>query len=140
MANNQMPHNLDAEAALLGCILIDGDAQAEILEPLREEDFYQESHREILRAMKAVFNKRKPIDLVTLTDELDRDGSLSRAGGVQYITDLSQLAPSAANYRQYFDIVRRDSVNRSLIRAARDVIENSMKSAFGRLRYTGRLA
>ncbi len=131
MANNQMPHNLDAEAALLGCILIDGDVQADILEALREDDFYQESHREILRAMKAVFGKRKPIDLVTLTDELDRDGSLSRAGGLQYITDLSQLAPSAANYKQYFDIVRRDSVNRSLIRAARDVIDNSMKSADG---------
>ena len=51
MATNQMPHNLDAEAALLGCILIDGDIQSELLERLRGDDFYQESHKEILAAM-----------------------------------------------------------------------------------------
>ena len=51
MANNQMPHNLDAEAALLGCILIDGTIQSELLESLKEDEFYQESHRAILIAM-----------------------------------------------------------------------------------------
>ena len=127
MAINQMPHNLDAEAALLGCILLDGDIQSELLEQLREEDFYQESHREILSAMKAVYGARKPVDLVTLTDELDREGKLEHAGGVAYITELAQVTPSAANYKQYYEILRRDSVNRSLIRAAKGIIENSMK-------------
>ncbi len=128
MATNQMPHNLDAEAALLGCILIDEEIQSEVLDALSAEDFYQESHREIFLAMKAVYGGRMPVDLVTLTDRLEHDGKLERAGGVQYITELSQLAPSAANYKQYLEIVRRDSVNRTLIRAARDIIENSMKS------------
>lgn len=127
MAVNQMPHNLDAEAALLGCILIDGDIQSELLETLRPEDFYQESHQEILSAMKAVYGSRKPVDLVTLTDRLDRDAKLDRAGGLSYITELAQLTPSAANYKQYVEIVRRDAVNRALIRAARDIIENSME-------------
>ncbi len=127
MAINQMPHNIDAEQALLGCMLIDADVQSELLESLREEDFYQESHREILAAMRAIYAARMTIDLVTLTDRLQRDGKLERAGGLQYITELAQITLSAANYRQYFDIIRRDSVNRALIRAARDIIENSMK-------------
>ncbi len=127
MAINQMPHNLDAEAALLGCILIDSEIQSELLESLRDEDFYQESHKEILSAMKAVYGGRKPIDVVTLTDQLERDGKLERAGGIAYITELAQITPSAANFKHYFEIIRRDSTNRTLIRASKEIIENSMK-------------
>jgi replicative DNA helicase len=128
MAANQMPHNLDAEAALLGCILIDESIQSELLETLKEDEFYQESHRIVLGAMREVYGARKPVDLVTLTDRLVRDGTLERAGGLRGVSELAELTPSAANYKQYFEIVRRDSVNRSLIRAAKDIIENSMKS------------
>ncbi len=128
MANNQMPHNLDAEAALLGCILLDEAVQSELLESLRSEEFYQESHRLILEAMKRIFADRKTVDVVTLTDQLERDGTLERAGGLQAVTDLASDTPSAANYRQYLAIVRRDAVNRALIRAARDITENSMRS------------
>lgn len=127
MAVNQMPHNLDAEAALLGCILIDAAIQSELLESLKEDEFYQESHRVILAAMKEVYGERKPVDVVTLTDRLERNGTLEQAGGLLHITELAELTPSAANYKQYFEIVRRDAVNRSLIRAAKDIIENSMK-------------
>lgn len=127
MATNQMPHNTDAEAALLGCIIIDGDIQSDVLETLREEDFYSEQHREILTAMKTVYGGRKPVDVVTLTDCLERSGKLERAGGLAYLTELAQIVPSAANYKQYLDILRRDSINRALIRAAKGIIENSMK-------------
>ena len=68
---NVMPNNLEAEQAVLGCLLIDNDTQTEILDKLTEEDFYQESHKLIIGAMKAVFNARKPVDLVTLADELE---------------------------------------------------------------------
>ncbi len=128
MPNNQMPHNIDAERALLGCILLDESVQSELLETLREEEFYEEGHRLILTAMKEVYTGRKTVDLVTLTDRLDRNGTLERAGGLQAITELSYLTPSASNYKQYLEIVRRDAVNRSLIRAAKDIIDNSMKS------------
>ena len=80
MANNQMPHNLEAEAALLGCIIIDGDIQSELLETLKEDDFYQESDRLVFEAMKKVYGARKPVDVVTLTDMLEREGTLERAG------------------------------------------------------------
>ncbi len=128
MPSNQMPHNLDAETALLGCILIDESIQSDVLEVLKEEDFYQESHREIVTAMKAIYASRRPVDLITLNDRLERDGKIGQIGGLAYITELSQAVPSAANYREYLAIVRRDSVNRALIRAAKGVIENSAKS------------
>lgn len=125
--NHQLPHNIDAEAALLGCLIIDADVQGDILESLREEDFYQESHRLILNAMKEIFASRKTVDTVTLTDRLRNNGTLERAGGLQTIIDLVDNTPSAANYKEYLAIVRRDAVNRSLIRAAKDIIENSQK-------------
>ena len=131
MAKEQltMPYNRDAEMALLGCLLIDNEIAAEIVERLSADDFYQESHQIIQRAMLAVFNQRKPIDLVTVSDYLDSKGELSKAGGIAYLTELAQITPSAANYRSYFDIVSRDSIKRKLIRAGRKIIEDSMQSA-----------
>ena len=128
---NTMPYNRDAEMALLGCLLIDSDIASELVEKLTEDDFYQESHKFILRAMKKVFDSRKPIDLVTVADELDGEGALEKAGGIVYLTDLTGLTPSAANYKSYYEIVTRDSTNRKLIRAARKIIEASMEAPDG---------
>ena len=127
-----MPHNLEAESALLGCIIIDGDIQSELLESLKDEDFYQESNRLVFDAMRKVYGGRKPVDIVTLTDMLEREGTLERAGGLQRITELAELTPSAANYKQYFEIVRRDAIRRSLIRAANGIIEVSTKGTEAR--------
>ena len=126
--NNVMPNNLEAEQALLGCMLIDNVTLAEILEQLDDKDFYQESHRYILSAMKIVFAERKPVDIVTLCDRLESEGNLEKAGGITYVTELAQLTPSAANYRYYFDIVKRDGINRSLIRAAGEIEEFARNS------------
>ncbi len=130
MANETttMPYNRDAEMALLGCMLIDSDIASEIIDKLKEVDFYQESHKSVLGAMKRVFDNRKPIDIVTVSDELESEGALEKAGGIMYLTELTQITPSAANYKSYFEIVTRDSMNRKLIRASRQIIETSMKS------------
>ena len=128
MANETitMPYNRDAEMALLGCMLIDNEIAVDIVDKLGEDDFYQESHKIILRAMQRVFNDRKPVDLVTVSDELETDGSLEKAGGIVYLTELTQITPSAANYKSYYEIISRDSVNRKLIRASRKIIETAM--------------
>ncbi len=126
---NVMPNNLDAEQALLGCMLIDNEILAEVLDGLKKEDFYQESHQYIISAIKMNFAERKPLDIITLTDRLENDGNLEKAGGISYITELAQITPSAANYKYYLEIVKRDSVNRSLIRAAREIVEFSQKSS-----------
>lgn len=107
----------------MGCMLIDNEILSEILEQLDKNDFYHESHQYILSAMKMVFAERKPVDIVTLCDRLDGDNNLEKAGGISYVSELAQITPSAANYKYYFDIVKRDSVNRSLIRASRDIID-----------------
>lgn len=124
----KMPNSLDAEQALLGCLLIDNELQAEVLDELSEEDFYQDSHKYIYNAMRKTFIGRKPVDLVTLSDVLDKAGELERAGGIAYLTELAQVTPSAANYKYYLEIVKRDSTNRKLIRAAESIIENCYKS------------
>ncbi len=125
---NVMPNNLDAEQALLGCMLIDNEILADVLDGLSKEDFYQESHQYIISAIKMNFAERKPLDIITLADRLESDGNLEKAGGISYITELAQITPSAANYKYYLDIVKRDSVNRNLIRAARDIAEFSKSS------------
>lgn len=125
---NTMPNNLDAEMALLGCIMIDNEILPDILERLAEEDFYVDAHKYVIFAIKKVFNDKKPIDMVTLSDELTVEGNLEKAGGVPYLAELIQFTPSSANYKHYFDIIKRDSLNRKLIRAAKSIIENSMKS------------
>lgn len=126
--NNVLPNNLDAEQALLGCMLIDNQILADVLEKLSEDDFYQESHRYILSAMKLVYLEHKPLDLVTLADRLEIEGNLEKSGGLTYLTELTQVTPSSANYNYYFDIIRRDSVNRKLIRASREIIKFAQSS------------
>ena len=128
---NVLPNNLEAEQSLLGCMLIDNDVLAEIVDKLTDADFYHESHQLIMAAIRKIFNLRKPADLVTLTDCLEKDGNLAKVGGIDYITDLVSKIPSSANYKQYFEIVKRDSTNRQLIRASRNIIENSMNSSDG---------
>ena len=130
-AINTMPYNRDAEMALLGCFLLDNDIVSELVEKLSEDDFYIESHKYIFRAVKNVFAARKPVDIVTVSDELDGKGELEKAGGIVYLTELAQITPSAANYKSYHDIVERDSMNRRLIRASRKIIETSMDSTDG---------
>ncbi len=123
---NTMPYNRDAEMALLGCLLIDNEIASDIVEKLSEDDFYLDTHKYILHAMQKVFNDRKPVDFVTVSDELESEGTLEKAGGIMYLTEIAQIMPSAANYKSYQEIIQRDSVNRKLIRASRKIIETSM--------------
>lgn len=125
---NIMPHNLEAEQSILGCIMIDNEIAADVLSVLSEEDFYQDSHKYIINAFKAVYNARQPIDLVTVSDKLEAGGELEKVGGISYLTELVQITPSAANYQYYLDIVKRDSTNRKLIRAAREITDYAKKS------------
>ena len=88
--NNVLPNNLEAEQALLGCMLIDNMILADVLEKLVEDDFYQESHQFILSAMKQVYFEHRPLDLVTLTDKLETEGNLEKSGGLSYLTEIGR--------------------------------------------------
>ena len=123
-----MPHSLEAEQALLGCLLMDTKIQVEVVAYLKEEDFYAESHKIIFSAMLDIIKLNQPVDLVTLTDLLEKNGSLDSVGGIAYITELTNVMPSSANYQRYLDIVTRDSLLRKLIKGSAEVIDECKTS------------
>ena len=124
-----LPHNLEAEQSVLGCVLMDQELQSELLTELKEGDFYNESHKTIFNAMCDIYNQSKPVDLITLCDKLDGEGKLDQVGGIAYVTDLTGVIPSTANYRSYFEIVRRDGILRALIRSANKILEDCYGSS-----------
>lgn len=131
MAENYsaLPYNLEAEQSFLGSILVDQEMQGEMIAAVGEDDFYTESHKLIVRAMKDVSANNKPIDIVTLSDRLEKNGSLAKAGGMEYITSLITGTPSSANYKFYQSIVKRDSVLRRLIRSSEKIAAEARKSS-----------
>ncbi|MCD8293659.1 MAG: replicative DNA helicase [Clostridia bacterium] len=128
MKTKEMPHSLHAEQALLACLLTDSDTVTDVIGDLREEDFYHESHQIIYGAITAVYNKSKTVEFVTVYDRLAHDGNLTKVGDLPYLTELTQLLPSAANVHEYLDIVKNYSTARKLIRAGRDIEKNARES------------
>ena len=118
-----MPHNMEAEQSVLGCILIDSNAMADIITDLKSEDFYAEAHKIIFDNMFNVYKNHSPIDFVTLCDELENSKMLESVGGFEYITYLTNFVPSASNYSHYVNIIKRDSTLRKLIFASNKIIE-----------------
>lgn len=123
-----IPHNIEAEQSVLGCCLLDDNAVLGIMENLDKIDFYTESHKSIFECMKNIYSDNKPIDFVTLTDELERKSMLEKIGGIEYITTLTNIVPSAANAKHYVSIVKRDSTLRKLIKASQDVIDKAYQN------------
>ena len=123
-----MPHNTEAEQAILGCLLIDENLPLHVMNALNEDDFYLESHSRIFSAMNSLYNSNRPVDFVTLSDELDKTGILETVGGIDYITMLTNVVPSSANYGHYVEIVKRDSVLRKLIASGQKIIETAFAS------------
>ena len=122
---NVMPHSIEAEQAVLGACIMDNDIAYNVLNDLTREDFYSNAHQCIFVAMENLLKKNTVIDIVTLTDELELEGVFNDVGGIEYITNLTNVLPSAINYNTYLDIVKRDSAFRTIIKSCRDVIENT---------------
>src|SRR5919109_736705 len=115
------PQNLDAESSVLGGILLENEAVNLVLELLRAEDFYRESHRKIFRAMIELTDRGEPVDLITLSEFLKGRGDLEAVGGTAYLASLADFVPTAANISFYARIVREKSILRSLISTATDI-------------------
>jgi replicative DNA helicase len=115
------PQNLEAESSVLGGILLENEAVNVVLELLRPEDFYRESHRKIFRAIIDLTDRGEPVDLITLSDFLKIRNELDAVGGTAYLASLADFVPTAANIAYYARIVREKSVLRSLIATATDI-------------------
>ena len=116
-----MPFSLEAEQSVLGAILIDPTCMDHLAGILSAEDFMLEEHRDVFSAMQKMYLRSKTIDVVTLLDELVRDGVYDEAGGKDYIRLISEIVPSAANVKDYAEIVRDKSMLRALIGACDDI-------------------
>src|SRR5436190_17941572 len=118
MIDRLPPHSLEAEQSVLGAILIDRETIIEIAEFLRPEDFYRQAHASVYRAMLELFERREPVDLITVAESLERSDSLEQVGGRSYLSTLSNQTPTAVYAVQYARIVERKAVLRNLIGSA----------------------
>lgn len=119
------PQNLDVEASLLGSLLIDGDAFLKISDMIIAEDFYDKKHIMIFKAMRALHDKRRPIDILTLSEQLKADSYLDLVGGASYLTELTNTVPTASHLEQYAEIVADKAIRRRLIDASQDIVNVS---------------
>lgn len=115
------PQDIVAEKSLLGAIMINDGVIPEILTILRPSDFYEKRHETIFGAMSHLYDKHKPIDLLTLTAELKSQKKLKEIGGAGYLTELSNFVPAASHAKAYADIIEKASVRRRLIKAGTEI-------------------
>lgn len=119
------PWDNDAEQAVLGAMLLDQDASLRAAELLEDWMFYAERHRRIFRAMLHLAEQRIVIDQLTLRDELVRRGELDSTGGLPYVSELVDAVPTAANLEFHAGIVREKAIQRRLIEAATQIIQET---------------
>jgi replicative DNA helicase len=115
------PQNIEAEASLLGALLIDADAIVKVADTVSEDDFYDPKHAHIYAAIHKLYNKHSPIDVLTLSDQLKNDNLLESVGGAAYLTELTNFVPTASHVNEYADIVATKAMRRRLIKASRDI-------------------
>lgn len=128
MIRRQMPYSIETEQAVLGSMLIDSNQAESICALFNEDAFYSLSHKKIFMAMQSVYQKNQPIDYVTIVNELDKNGQLEEVGGLDYITMLTNVVPTAANIGHYADLLKRDMVLRKLINAGEQIVQNAYES------------
>ncbi len=123
-ADRTPPQNIEAEQAVLGAVFLEQEALVTATEIIRPEDFYRTAHQRIFQTMIDISEKGEPVDLVTVTAELEERKLLDEVGGVSYLTDLANAVPTAANVQYYASIVEEKSILRRLIRAATQIVSD----------------
>ena len=120
-----LPQSIEAEQSVIGSMIIDKSAIAQVAEKLTEDDFYRDGHKIIYKAIFEMFKNDMAVDLVTLLEYLKSTDQLEKAGGVTYITEVSSSVPTTANLSSYIKIVEEKSILRRLIKASTTIIEDS---------------
>jgi replicative DNA helicase len=121
------PHDLDAERAVIGAMLVSETAVAAVAERLAAEDFYSEVHRIIYGAMMRLYSRGEPIDQLTLTNELRSVNEFDRIGGRPYVFQIVESVPTAANAGRYADIVRGKALLRAIIDVGSRITEDAFR-------------
>lgn len=116
------PHDIEAEQAILGCMLTDKDSVIAALEKLKVDDFYREDNKAIYEAMVALYGRAEPIDIITVKAELVANGKFDQVGGLEYLATLPEKVPTTTNVDRYIKIVEEKALLRRLIKTANDII------------------
>ncbi|GAB3618525.1 replicative DNA helicase [Okibacterium endophyticum] len=122
-AERTPPHDLLAEQSALGGMLLSADAVADVVETVRATDFYVPKHEIVFDAILSLYSHGEPTDVIAVTDELIKQGELSRAGGADYLHSLTSLVPTAANAGFYASIVAERAVLRRLVEAGTRIVQ-----------------
>ncbi len=123
------PQNIDAEIGVLGSMLLDRDAVPDIVEGLRPENFYLESHRRIFQGLIALYDQNRPLDLITLTEHLTKANQIDSIGGASALASIAQAIPTSAHVQEYIRIVKEKAILRSMIHASTEIISNCYHSS-----------
>jgi replicative DNA helicase len=118
-----VPHSFEAEQAIIGGLLLNNEAWNDVAERVVERDFYHRAHRQIFATIELLSSEDIPVDLVTLSEQLENKKELEGVGGIAYLAELLQNTPSAANINNYSDIVRERAIVRELIGVANEIAE-----------------
>jgi replicative DNA helicase len=119
------PQNVEAEQFVLGAILLENEAIAAVIEVLSPNDFYKDAHKKIFTAMLDLYERNEPIDLVTLTEQLNKKDQLEAVGGASYLSTIVNMVPTSANARYHAKIVKEKAILRNLITTATEIISMS---------------
>lgn len=119
------PQAIELEEAVLGALMLEKDALSAVVDILRPESFYKDAHQRIFNAIQNLFAKSEPIDILTVTNELRKNGELEFAGGAFYITELTNRVASAANIEFHARIISQKFIQRELIKISSDIIQQS---------------
>ena len=119
------PHSIEAEQAVLGGLMLDNNAWERVLDQVSDGDFYRHDHRLIFRAIAKLADRNNPFDVVTLSEQLDKEGQLSQVGGLAYLGELAKNIPSVANIKAYAQIIRERATLRQLIGISNEIASNA---------------
>ena len=123
-----LPNSLEAEQAILACVLLSDDVPMHVFPVLKPEDFYSQAHKTIYECMLSIYASGKPVDFITLVDKLENLSKLEAVGGLEYITTLTNFLPSATNYQHYLDIIKNHSKRRKLINASQQIAQKCFEN------------
>jgi replicative DNA helicase len=120
--NKIPPHDILAEQAVLGSMLLDKDAVVSALEVLTEDSFYREDNKAVFTAIASLYSKSEPVDLITVRNELTENGNFERIGGLEFLASLPEKVPTTSNVDRYIKIVEEHAMRRNLIQTSNELI------------------
>ena len=129
VVSQQIPHDSEAEKAVLGAVFLDPEAIIDASDVLQPDDFYEHANRIVFQAMLNISDREEVIDPVTLQDELKKNNQVDNIGGIAYVTELSMATPTAAHVTYYAKIVKRKAILRNLISTSQRIIQNAIEGS-----------